>query len=55
MARKQIKTVNLERLAHRDAKKRLRLAYAYLIEGEQAKHQQISEKRELTLLLEAKK
>ena len=32
MARKQIKTVHLERQPHRDARQRLHLAYTYLIE-----------------------
>ena len=37
MARKQIKTINLERQPHRDARQRLHLAYTYLIEESQAK------------------
>lgn len=44
MARKQITTVHLERQPHRDAKQRLRLAYAYLIEESQATQQPIDEK-----------
>ncbi len=34
MTRKQIKTVSLERQAHRDGLKRLQLAYQLLIESE---------------------
>jgi hypothetical protein len=37
MARKQIKTVHLERQPHRDARQRLHLAYAYLIAESQTK------------------
>lgn len=37
MARKQITTVRLERRPHWDAKQRLHLAYAYLIEESQRK------------------
>ena len=39
MARKQLATVYLERQPHRDAKRRLRLAYLYLIEASQAEQQ----------------
>jgi hypothetical protein len=43
MARKQITTVHLERQPHRDAKRRLSLAYTYLIEASQSAQQQIKE------------
>jgi len=46
MARKQITTVRLERRPHRDAKQRLHLAYTYLIEENQLKTVQQTDKNE---------
>ena len=48
MARKQIKTIHLERQPHRDAKQRLHLAYTYLIEERQTRkpHSHEEEKRQ---------
>jgi len=46
MAHKQITTVRLERRPHRDAKQRLHLAYTYLIEENQLKTLQQTDKNE---------
>jgi len=46
MAHKQITTVRLERRPHRDAKRRLHLAYSYLIEESRLKTVPQADERE---------
>ena len=54
MARKQIKTVHLERQPHRDAKRRLHLAYLCLIKESQALKSHAQETRKTETYQEVK-
>lgn len=54
MARKQIKTVHLERQPHHDARQRLHLAYTYLIEESQVKKMNSSEEEKTQAYQEVK-
>jgi hypothetical protein len=54
MARKQIKTIHLERQPHRDAKQRLHLAYTYLIEESQTRKPHLHEEEKTQTYQEVK-
>jgi len=47
MAHKQIKTVHLKRQPHRDAKRRLHLAYAYLIDKDRQSVERLAAEKEI--------
>lgn len=54
MARKKIKTVHLERQPHRDARQRLHLAYAYLMEESQMRKPHSNEEEKAQAYQEVK-